>query len=311
MTKPARSPASQRAPRSVRTLAILAACCLLCQGLSAQISDDATGLRQMYQSLVPRLDHNSFQRRLYLYSEESPSAVKGEIYAVLNYPFTIVNNALNAKAQGPANWCDVLILHPNIKYCLASSGSSGNSLTVNLSQKEVPEELQATYRVRFDYDSAISSPDYFQVNLHANTGPLSTRDYQIVLEATSLGHDHTFLHLTYAYSYGLIGRLAMKGYLATFGRGKVGFTNIADSPAAPPKFVDGLRGLAERNTMRYYLAIDAYLSALSDPPEKRLEQRLSDWFSASEQYPRQLHEIDRRQYMQMKQEECRRQQTKQ
>jgi len=102
----------------------------------------------------------------------------------------------------------------------------------------------------------------------------------------------------------------MKGYLATFGRGKVGFTNIADSPAAPPKYVDGIRGLAERNTMRYYLAIDAYLSALSGLPEKRLEQCLSNWFSASEQYPRQLHEIGRQQYMQMKREEYRRQQTK-
>ncbi len=103
----------------------------------------------------------------------------------------------------------------------------------------------------------------------------------------------------------------MKGYLATFGRGKVGFTNIADPSAVQPKYVDGVRGLVERNTMRYYLAIYAHLSALSSLPDKRLEQRLNNWFSASEQYSRQLHEIDRQQYMRMKQQEYRRQQTEQ
>ncbi|TDN70240.1 hypothetical protein [Paraburkholderia sp. BL10I2N1] len=311
MRTPARSQASDQVHRKARTLTILAACCLLCQGLSAQTPDDAISLRQIYQSLIPRLDHNPFQRRLYLDSQESPSTVKGEIYAVMDYPFATVNDALNDPSQGPVNWCDVLILHPNIKYCHASADSSGNTLTVNISKKEVAEELGATYRVRFDYHAATTSPGYFQVKLHADSGPLNTRDYQIVLEAVSLSGDRTFLHLTYAYSYGVIGGLAMKGYLATFGRGKVGFTNIADSSAAQAEYVGGVRGLVERNTMRYYLAIDAYLGALSSLPDRRLEQRLSNWFSASEQYPRQLHEIDRQQYMQMKQEEYRRQQTKQ
>lgn len=62
--------------------------------------------------------------------------------------------------------------------------------------------------------------------------------------------------------------------------------------------------------MRYYLAIEAYLGAPAGQPDTRLAQRLSNWFSASEQYPLQLHEIDRRDYMQMKQEEYSRQQTK-
>jgi len=148
-----------------------------------------------------------------------------------------------------------------------------------------------------------------QVKLHADSGPLNTRDYRIVLEAVSLSGDRTFLHLTYAYSYDMIGRLAMKAYLATIGRGKVGFTNIADPSATQAEYVGGARGLMERNTMRYYLAIDAYLSAMSSPPDKRLEQSLSNWFNASEQYPRQLHEVDRLPYMQMKYDEYRRQRT--
>ena len=44
-------------------------------------------------------------------------------------------------------------------------------------------------------------------------------------------------------------QMAMQTYLATLGRGKSGFTS------------GGIRGEVERNTMRYYLAIDSYLAA--------------------------------------------------
>ncbi|RDK01048.1 hypothetical protein [Paraburkholderia lacunae] len=311
MSAPARNPATGQRSRRGRIQAILVACCLLYQSLAANGSDDADRLLETYQSLIPRLDHNQFQRRLYLESEESPSTLKGEIYAVMDYPFPTVDGALNDPSLGPVNWCEALILHPNIKYCHASGGSNGNTLIVNVSKKEVAEEIGTTYRVQFDYDAATTSTGYLQVKLHADSGPLNTRDYRIVLEAVALNGDRTFLHLTYAYSYGVIGRLAMKAYLATFGRGKVGFTEIADPSAAQPEYVSGVRGLVERNTMRYYLAIDAYLGALSSPPDKRLEQRLSNWFDASEQYPRQLHEMDQQQYMQMKYDEYQRQQTKQ
>ena len=43
----------------------------------------------------------------------------------------------------------------------------------------------------------------------------------------------------------------------------------------------------------------------------RLQQRLTTWFDATEQYPRQLHEVDRADYLQMKNNEYRRQQTAQ
>ncbi|MET3823776.1 hypothetical protein ACVK00_005248 [Burkholderia sp. PvR073] len=309
MSKRDRNPASAPVRRRACTLTILAACWLSCVGLSARASDDATSLRALYQNLKPQLDHNAFHRRLYLDSQESSSTVTGEIYAEVDYPFATVSDVLDYRSQGLANWCDLLILHPNIKYCRASGTNSDNMLTLNLSKREAAAELQSTYRLYFRYDAAVTAPGYFKVKLRADSGPLNTRDYQIVLEAVQLGSDHTFLHLTYAFSYGLVGRLAMKSFLATFDRGKVGFTKVASPSAAQAEYVDGVRGLVERNTMRYYLAIDAYLATLSSPPDKQLEQRLSTWFNSSEQYARQLHEIDRQQYMRMKQDEYRRQQT--
>jgi hypothetical protein len=98
--------------------------------------------------------------------------------------------------------------------------------------------------------------------------------------------------------------MAMKTYLATVGSDKVGFTTVGGA-SGDPQYVGGVRGLLERNTMRYYLAIDAYLATLDKP----LDQRLARWFDATEQYPRQLHEVDRNAYLQMKAQEVQRQQT--
>jgi hypothetical protein len=66
--------------------------------------------------------------------------------------------------------------------------------------------------------------------------------------------------------------------------------------------------VVERNTMRYYLAIGAYLDSLSLPPQQRIERRLRDWFAATERYPRQLHEISQDEYLVMKRREIERQQ---
>jgi hypothetical protein len=304
------SVAGRRQRRSRRIAAMLLACCLSCVGAAAQ-ENDAAGLREAYRSLMPRLEHNRFQRPLYLDSQESSSTLKGDVYAVMDYPFATVDGAFSDPSSGPVNWCDALMLHPNIQDCRATSGSGGNTLIVNVSKKEVAEALGTTYRVQFEYAAITTRSGYFQVKLHADRGPLNTRDYRIVLEAVTLDGDRTFLHLTYAYSYGPIGRLAMKTYLATAGRGRIGFTDIADPVAGQAEYVSGMRGLMERNTMRYYLAIDAYLGALSSPPDQQMEQRLNRWFDASEQYPLQLHEVARQQYMQMKHDEYQRQQTKQ
>ena len=285
----------------------------LCLGVSpAAHAESAQALHDKYQSLAPQLADNAFHPPLALESTETPDRLKSDIYSVLDYPFATVKGALDDPEHGAANWCDVLILHLNIKYCHATQGAGGSVLDVNLGRK-VEESLSSSYRLEFSYRPVVSNADYFRVELSADSGPLSTRDYHIMLEAIPAPGvaNHTFLHLTYAYGYGAAGRLAMRTYLATVGSGKVGFTKAAESSGAEPEYVGGVRGLLERNTMRYYLAIDAYLKALSAPPDKRLQQRLNTWFNATEQYPRQLHELDRQDYLEMKHHEVERQQTAQ
>ena len=65
----------------------------------------------------------------------------------------------------------------------------------------------------------------------------------------------------------------------------------------------------ERNTMRYYLAIDAYLHTLGSPPPQRFEQSIELWFNQTEHFARQLHEVAHDDYVTMKRGQYLRQQS--
>jgi len=274
---------------------------VLVSSLSAHAADDASALRDKYKRLTPQLNQNQFHRQLHLDSSESSSTIKGDIYAVVDYPFVTVNGSLNNALHGPDNWCDVLMLHLNTKYCDASPSGNTSVLKMGIGKK-ISASTANVYDLEFSYRPVVSTSEYFQVDLNADNGPLSTKDYRIVLEAVAIDKKRTFLHMTYSYSYGATGRLAMKTYLATIGRGKVGFTKMNDN-SAQAEYIGGVRGVVERNTMRYYLAIDAYLNGLSVVPHNRLKQRLINWYNATEEYSRQLHEIEREEYMAMKYEQ--------
>ena len=72
-----------------------------------------------------------------------------------------------------------------------------------------------------------------------------------------------------------------------------------------------MRGMVERNAMRYYLAVESFLGALAVPEPERTEKRLRDWYEATEQYARQLHDLERHEYLKMKRDEVVRQQESQ
>ena len=295
--------------KALWTPARLFAVALVCLGVGIAHADDAdanlaASLRAKYGALQGQLSHNQFQRPLYMDSSEISRGVTGDIYAVINYPFATAGAALN----GPARWCDILSLHLNTKYCRASTSSQGSVLNVNIGKKH-DQPLDEAYRVDFAYRVAAETPNYLKVRLNADEGPLSTRNYRIMLEAIPLEDGRTFIHLSYSYAYGLAGRLAMQAYLGTIGSDKVGFTVVGKQSDGQPLHVGGMRGLVERNTMRYYLAIEAFLGALSAPPQARLEKRLHDWFAAVERYPRQLHEMEQGEYLDMKRKEYLRQQA--
>jgi hypothetical protein len=302
-----RLPAIASCLRLTSLVAVLSVC--LCASVATAektATDPASALRARYATLREQLENSPFPQHLHVESREGHRASQGDVYAVVEYPIATVSDAFSS----PTNWCDTLILHLNVKYCRPDL-RDGRTLLLTAIGRNFDQPLSSTYRVDFTFSIRASRPDYVNAELKARKGPFGTASYLISLEAVGLESGQAFVHLRYSYTYGFVGRLATKTYLATSGSDKVGFTVIGDPNAPKPQYIGGVRGAIERNTMRYYLAIDAYLGALGTPAPARFEESLERWFNATELYPRQLHEIDRDTYLAMKRSEYQRQQTAQ
>ena len=281
---------------------------LVAAGAVAQTSavpgndSNASALLDKHAALSAQLAQNVYRRPLFLESTESANKVSGSAYAVLDSPLSTVSAAF----KSPRQWCDVLILHLNTKYCRTDTDASPSTLKMDIGKKP-PQALANTFALEFSYRVASATSNYLAVELKADKGPVSTSDYRIELQAIPLPEGKTFIQLRYSYGYGLAGRLAMQTYLATLGRSKVGFTQLKEGGKLV--YVGGMRGTVERNTMRYYLAMEAYLASLNQPPAQQFTARLSYWFDATEEYSQQLHEVDRSSYISMKKDEYQRQKS--
>jgi hypothetical protein len=264
-------------------------------------AQDAASLRAKEASLRDKFTDNQFGRPLVLESTERSDDLRGDVYTIVDHPFARVEQAL----QSIDHWCDILILHLNVKQCKANPASKVIDLRVG---RKFDQPIDDTYELAFKYRVAALSADYLQVQLSADEGPLSTKDYRIQVEAIALDDKRSVIHMSYAYGYGFTARMAMQTYLGTLGRNKVGFS-IVDHRDGKPVFIGGVLGLLERNTMRYYLAIDAYLGAYSLPPADQPEKRIRDWYASTERYARQLHEMEQADYLDMKRKELRAQGT--
>ena len=257
-------------------------------------------LQARYTALSAELANNAFKRPLSLQSTETDHTLSGDLSGVLDVSFGAFGSGLSTAE----NWCAVLFLHLNTKYCRVAGGAQA-VLTVYIGTKDY-QELRDASHVDLAYRLVSNGADYMNVRMIAPKGPLGTSNYLIDLEAIPLGTGKTFMHLRYSYDYGLAARFAMQAYLATIGRGKVGFTKTGGTEAKA-SYIGGVRGVVERNTMRYFLAIESWLET---PQIDQTDKRLHAWFATIGRYPVQLAEPDENAYMQMKHRELIRQQAK-
>ncbi|MCC6195492.1 MAG: hypothetical protein IT518_13595, partial [Burkholderiales bacterium] len=236
-----------------------------------------------------------FHRPLAVDSGETAGVMHGQVHGVLAHPFP----ALARRMTQPAAWCDVIVLHINVKGCAAR----GDAVTV-WSGRKAYESLDRAYALRYGFRVATQRPDYLRIELAADSGPLGTRDYALVLEATPIG-ERTFVALRYAFRPSVGSRLATAGYLATAGNGKAGFTVVGRRADGTPEWIGGVRGIVERNAMRNFLALDAWLETRDAPAGDRPRQRLQRMAALTERYPTQLVEMPAAEYVALKEREWR------
>jgi hypothetical protein len=271
---------------SVMAAALATACVAWSSNAGAQTS--AASLRATYEKQAPALAASPFGRPVSLSSSETEKGLQGEVYGVLDRPLSEVARVLDT----PTRWCEMLMLHLNNRRCRADDAKQSLTLSV-VGKYDIPVEQASnlTFAVR----SASATADYFDTTLTSGKGPYGTSNYRISLQGIPLENGKSFVHFSYAYDQGTATGVATKGYLATFGRGKVGFTVTGKKPSGEPELVEGMLALIERNAMRYFLAVDAYTAA----PDN-VDKRLTLWHAGTEKYPRQLHDLSEADYLKIK-----------
>jgi len=261
-------------------------------------------LRARFASLRDAGTGQLLDQSIYLRSTESPDRMQGEVHALIEQPFEQVRQQLSQAAQ----WCDVLILHINVKYCRAQRTSAGEELVSGVGRK-FDQPLAEVHWVRFGFRVVNDRSDHLLTELRSPTGPLGTHDYRMSVEAVPHTNGQSLLRMTYSYGYGTAARWAMKTYLATLGRDKRGFSVVGKTANGQPITVGGVRGVVERNTLRYYLALQSHLRSHGAPGGNATQLALQTWFDATERYAEQLHEMDGPDYIAMKLKEIQRQKT--
>jgi len=262
------------------------------------------GVRQLayyYQQLQQETDEAVVKLPLNIHSSEIDNRLSADVYGVIKRPFDNVATALTS----PASWCDFMPLNLNIKSCTSqqrASGQTGQTLLTFYAGRKHYETPEAAYQLNYVYRLEALNSDYMKVILEAEQGPFGTSDYLIVVEAMPVG-GNTFVRIHSSYQTSLRSRLGTQTYLATLGRDKVGFSVQRKTAAGEPVFIKGVRGIIERNVMRYYLALKAFIDTAHLASNERFERRINTWFDLSEDFATQLHELERSEYLHAKRRE--------
>lgn len=261
-------------PGLLLLLSLLAAS-LWAPAVSADIADTA--------ALADTIRRDGLAARMLIQSGQQGDTARGSVDAIVDYPFAELNSAL----AGIDPWCEITFLHFNIKACVYREGSDGVLVTLYSGRMHYlpPEDA---YRNEYVFREVRRNEQQLALSILGADGPFGTRDYEIRIEAAPLDKQRSLLRLSYSVSYGLLTRTAQRLYFATAGRHRIGFSMENGRP------IRGLRGMMERNTMRFYLALQAYLES---PEDDALTQRLTRWHTLTLEHPAHLKELPLEEYL--------------
>ena len=281
--------------------------CLLLGAMSAQAigqEDSPQALASRYQTLRAELASNALGIPLRIESSEHEDRIQGEVYAVLERPFA----ELQSRMTLPQPWCQLALLHIDISACTSTQASAQDRITFYSAGKSyaTPER---SYALQFNFQKLQARSDHIQLLLQADSGPFGTSDYRITLAAIAVPQG-SFLRMSYAFRSSFVSRLATQAYLSTLGRDKLGFTVAGSLPDGSPEYIRGMRGVVERNVLRYYFALQAFMESQDVPPAQQFAHASERWFELAERFPRQLHEMERSQYLDIKRREYEEQLTR-
>ena len=272
-------------------------------------SEGFVAMQEAYEQYKASMNKNVYQEPLYIKSAFDEDLASGEIYALISHDFRSVSSHLINAGQ----WCDMLVLHVNVKGCYEMSrGKASNDSTdrSSVGENEITlfvgrnhyQPIKDAHVMHYDVTVNERTENYMKATLSSESGPFGTSEYLLEFEVIPLADNTSFMHFKYSYRYGLLAKVALGGYLATLGRNKVGFTVDKYDENNNPIYVKGMQGIVERNSMRYFIAIRAFLDTYSLKKEA-WNQRIEHWYELALPYKRQLEEINDGKYLTTKHQE--------
>lgn len=246
-------------------------------------------------AVLEAIDASPFEESIHLESKETKYEVQGHVHAILDVPFPDLSKAV----ASPRGWCEILFLHYNIKACVYQREDEVASLSVFIGRKFY-QDPEVAPKTRLGFYLEEQTEEQLALRLEADRGPLGVRAFQIKVRAIPLDEHRSLMRLGYSLGHARLTRFAMRIYFSTSGRDRIGFTmeDVDQDGSAEP--VGGMRGMIERNTMRFFFAIASYLR-MPDPHQQ--EARHAHWFEQTERYPEQLREMDEAAYLAQKRRE--------
>lgn len=234
---------------------------------------------------------------LRIQSHEQDRRLRVNVFGIVSHPYSRVVAILSK----PAVMCDFLILNMNVKTCTYRQAGQRAEMMIYVSGKRY-SPLFLALEISPYFELQKKNNKYMRVLMASRKSEWGLKEYSVVVEATPYG-ESTLVRFTSQYHASRVNMAATAVYLKTFARSKVGFTVVSQNQRGEPQFVGGMRGVIERNAVRSYLALQAYLETASVPAEQRFETRLRRWFNLTDAYPRQLREMQWQSYLSNKRRE--------
>ena len=297
MTRTVSSIGSRRHPhRPWPGYALLAGLALCLPGHPARAASGAPALRaaygefrQQYQQLAPDIP-------ISIHSVRSGARIRTEVFGTVDGPFPEVAQVL----ERPQGYCEFLPPLFNLKACVHYRKEKQSIIRFYVGGKRY-SSLFGTIRILSDLRRLANGGDYLHVQLATVNSKTRRHGYSVDIEIAPMGRK-TLARVYTDFNPDRFTRLAVAAYLHTVGGNKIGFTHVA-GPDEKRDYVRGMTGIIERNTVRAFMAMQAYLDTLTVAPEHRYDARLRRWFDLTERFPQQLHELSRAEYLSGKRRE--------
>jgi hypothetical protein len=228
-------------------------------------------------------------------TEERDDRLSAEIYGIIDHPFPAMAELLTQ----PASWCEFVSLTPNIKTCTFHGNGKDVVLTLYIGWKGYRSPEAASPQT-YQFLVRSRQPEYAAISVSAAEGLLGTTAHRFEIEAAAVAGKTVFV-LRSSFQSSALSRMITSVYPATLGRDKIGFSRATTAPGGD--HVRGVQGMIERNVMRYYLALKAFVDTQGLSASSQFEARISMVHDLTELYRAQLHQMEKAEYLDIKRRE--------